>query len=295
MPQDETANNYLSGKCEMRGNTYSFRTTLLHIGNGRSPDQMQTQFGTILKEWRQVRRMSQLDLGLEADVSSRHISFLESGRAKPSRSMVLQLAETLDVPRSARNALLNSAGYRALYGQRDLDEEDMSYVREAINRMIAAHDPYPAFALDRHWKIVLTNRAGGMVMASLGVGEGDSMIEALLYNPATRDMIENWGEVAAYTLSRLRTESAHLGGDPVLEDLIAGVTDDPELQRQDSIGEDLPAVVSARYSLGGQTFSVFSTIAQFGSAEDIALADLRIELLFPSDEPTKQAFQMLGN
>lgn len=242
-------------------------------------------FGAQLKEWRERRRLSQLDLGLAANVSARHVSFLETGRARPSREMVLQLAETLEVPRAERNRLLNAAGFAPRYRSRTLEDADMAAVREAVEWTLARHDPYPGFAVDRHWRLVRMNRCAQLLFGGLGLTVGESLLEAMARSDAVRAAVENWAEVARWAALRLRTESAHLGGDPVLdaaaERLLAevGPAEEPD-------GEP-PAVIPARYRVGETTLSFFSTIAQFGSAEDIALADLRIELLFPADAQTK--------
>lgn len=174
-------------------------------------------FGSALKEWRAKRRLSQLELGLTANVSARHIAFLETGRSRPSRSMVLQLGEALDVPRAERNRMLDSAGFRPAWTARAQDNADMEPVRRAIARIIERHDPYPAFVIDRHWTIVTANRSGTMVLAAFGIGAGGSMLEAMLEPGRAAAMIENWPEVAAHMIARLRTESAHFGGDPVLD------------------------------------------------------------------------------
>ena len=118
---------------------------------------MADAFGNLIRDWRNQRRMSQLDLALAADVSARHISFLETGRSQPSRGMVLALSESLGVPRATRNVLLNAAGFAQAYRARDLDDEDMAPVREAMDWMLERHAPYPAFAFDRHWRLVRLN------------------------------------------------------------------------------------------------------------------------------------------
>lgn len=247
---------------------------------------MQNAFGETLKDWRNQRRMSQLDLGLTASVSARHISFLETGRSKPSRTMVLHLCETLELPRNARNTILTAAGFAPVYRQRNLDEDEMVHVREAVDWTLERHDPFPAFALDRHWAIVKANRAAMAILASTGLSEGDSLLQFLTDKAKMVALLENWEEVMQHMIVRLRTESAHLGGDPVLEEAIENLSRKlrPSLRRSTDV---LPAVVPARYRAGDVTLSFFSTIAQFGTAEDIALAELKIELMFPADEATR--------
>ena len=246
---------------------------------------MDKTFGSLLKDWRNARRMSQLNLGLAANVSARHISFIETGRSKPSRSMVLQLSETLDVPRPQRNALLNAAGYSAAYRKRDLDADDMTHVRAAVEWTLARHDPFPAIAVDRYWAVVSANRSANMLLAGIGVGVGDSMLEAITRSPDVRATIDNWPDVARYMAARLRTESLHLGGDPVLDEAADRLAREAGPLPADAA--PLPAVVPTTYRAGGMVLSFISTLAQFGSAEDIALADLKIELMFPADDATR--------
>jgi MmyB-like transcription regulator ligand binding domain len=158
--------------------------------------------------------------------------------------------------------------------------------------VIERHDPYPAFVIDRHWKIVTANKMGFTVLGAFGLETGGSMLEAMLEPGRAAALIDNWPEVAAHIIARLKTESMHLGGDPVLDQAATSLARDPALTRTHPA--DMPAVIPARYKLGGQVFSVFTTIAQFGTAEDIALADLRIELLFPADDETKVALEGMG-
>ena len=247
---------------------------------------MDNVFGETLKDWRNQRRMSQLDLGLSANVSARHISFLETGRSKPSRTMVLKLCEELDVPRPARNQLLNSAGMAPAYVKRDLSEKDMEPVRSAVDWMLERHAPYPAIAMDKSWAIINMNQPAMFLLSGMNVGIGDSVIAALAENELVRDAIENLDEVVAHTVARLRTESAHLGGDQVLDASIE------KLSRQ--LGDYahcetgvLPAFIPARYRANGMLFSFFSTFSQFGTAEDIALSELKIEMMFPADDLTR--------
>lgn len=252
---------------------------------------MEQTFGAILRDWRSHRRMSQLDLGLAANVSARHISFLETGRAKPSRPMVIQLSETLEVPRNARNALLNAAGFASAYRSRGLDAGEMAHVRAAVDWTIERHDPFPAIVLDRHWAVVTANRCGLMLLGGVGMAVGDSLLDALTRVEDMRAAIVNWPDVAHHTVTRLRTESAHLGGDPVLDK--AADTLARECAGHPHGNGPLPAVVPAIYRAGGMELSLFSTIAQFGSAEDVALADLKIELMFPADEATRNVLMAM--
>ncbi len=248
---------------------------------------MDNNFGAILKDWRGRRRMSQLDLGLVGNVSAKHIAFLETGRSKPSRSMVIQLSDALMIPRAARNTLLNSAGFSPAYQKRDLDETEMEHVRAAVDWTLMRHDPFPAIAVDKHWTLVKTNTTANALFAAMGVQAGDSLLTSMTESEAVRGAIDNWHEVARYMVVRLRTESAHLGGDAVLDKAADRLATEVGVNAKEDNGV-LPAVVSTRYQANGITLSLFSTIAQFGCAEDIALADLKIEFMFPADDETRE-------
>lgn len=251
---------------------------------------MPHRFALGLKDWRRRRGVSQLSLSLAADVSARHIAFLETGRANPTRAMVIRLAAALDVPRPDRNALLEAAGFAAAYAGRDVSSADMDSIRAALSWMLERHEPYPAFAIDRHWTLRMANRPAGILLASVGLSVGTSMIDAMTVDGPLRKAIANWPEVARHMCARLRTESRHVGGDAVLDAAASQLAD----QGADPRRGVLPAVVPVRYRLGDTTLSLFSTIAAFGSAEDIALAEMRIELLFPFDDDTRRALEAMA-
>jgi transcriptional regulator with XRE-family HTH domain len=247
---------------------------------------MDTGFGELLKHWRNARRLSQLDLGLDANVSARHISFLETGRAQPSRAMVLQLSESMAVPRAARNTLLTAAGFAEVYRHRDINAADLSHIRAAVAWTLERHDPFPAFALDKHWVIVAANVAATGLFAAVGIAVGDSLLDRLVHAPEFRAAFDNWHDVIRYLVTRLRTENIHLGGDPVLTEAIARLGPDITTAEPKAAAE-LSAVTPTRFRVNGTVLSLMSTIAQFGTAEDIALADLRLELMFPADDATR--------
>ncbi|KPA22772.1 Helix-turn-helix domain protein [Shimia sp. SK013] len=254
---------------------------------------MGLDFGAALKEWRSARRISQLDLGLSAGVSSRHISFLETGRSRPSRGMVLRLCDELDVPMAQRNRMLTAAGLSPAYAERELSEEDMAPMRAAVDWTLARHDPYPAMAIDRHWRLVSANRSCTTLLAGLGAKEGDSLLDMMIGNPVMRQALENYDEVARHMLARLRVEAAHFGHDDVLEAAIAGF-EGIVGGAGATVDGIRPAVIPATYVLGGMRLTLFSTISQFGSAEDIALSELRIEMMFPADDETRMALEMMA-
>lgn len=252
---------------------------------------MSTTFGSVLKEWRGIRRMSQLDLSNVADVSARHISFLESGRSRPSRPMAMHLAEALDLPRADRNRLLTAAGFSPMWRTHDLAADVMAPVHDAIRWTLERHLPYPAMVLDRHWQVVDQNTASQALLAGLGITGEISFLDEMVGDGALWAMIDNQGEVGRYLLTRLRTESAAVGGDPVLDAAIEQLAANSDLTPVD---EPLPPVVTADFRIGDVCLSLFSTIAQFGTAEDLALAELRIELFFPADEPTRDFLETLA-
>jgi len=248
-------------------------------------------FGALLKEWRGIRRMSQLDLSNAADVSARHISFLESGRSKPSQPMATHLAIALDLPRAERNRLLAAAGFAPVWRTHELDEAAMAAVHAALAWTLERHNPYPAAVLDRHWNVVEQNAASSALLAALGVEGEINFLDQMTGEGRMRQIIDNWSSVGGYLLARLRTESAAVGGDPVLDAAIDKLVQDPEIELGDV---DYPPVVTADFRIGDACLSLFSTIAQFGTAEDLALAELRIELFFPADEPSREFLELLS-
>lgn len=228
--------------------------------------------------------MSQMELGLTADVSARHIAFLEKGRAQPSRNMVLRLCRHLDVPLADRNGWLLAAGYAGRYKLRPLDSAAMAPIRGAIERMLATHDPYPGLVLDRHWCIRQANTSATRLLGAIGIGVGTSLIEAFSDRNRMAATFENSDEIRAHFARRLKTESIHYGGDPLLEeaarDMAAGV----------DVDEPAPpsATIAARLKAPGGLLSFLTVIAHFGSTEDIAVAELKIELMFPADDATQK-------
>lgn len=232
----------------------------------------------LLKEWRKRRRMSQLDLAVEANVSARHISFLETGRSRPSPDMIAHLSDVLAVPVEARNRMMRAVGFAPRYGATSLDAKAMAPIRQALDWTLHRHAPYPAMVLDRLWRVVALNAPAGFLFAPFGVAEGASLLD-LLIDPRLPDVIENWPEVAHATMLRLRAESSAAGGVPELEraaQLLAPMTQGTgEYWGQPSI----PTI----YRMGDQRLSLFGTIAHFSTIRDEALDDLKIELFFPAD------------
>ncbi|MFQ6547909.1 helix-turn-helix domain-containing protein [Aestuariibius sp. 2305UL40-4] len=248
-------------------------------------------FGTELRRWRRVRRMSQLALASDAGVSARHVSFVETARARPSRDMVLRLAEALEVPPDGRNALLEAAGYAAHYRRGPLEAEALAPVRRAMERLIARHDPYPAVVLDRLWRIVALNRCAGILFGAHGVGVGEDLLEALL--AIGPNAVENWGEVGDHMRRRLRAESRAAGGLHRLDQVAARLDRDPAVAGWTGAPSTGP-LIATRYRVPGGVLALFSTFTQFSGSEDAGVSELKIELMFPADAESEAALEAIA-
>jgi transcriptional regulator with XRE-family HTH domain len=243
--------------------------------------------GPLLRDWRRRRRMSQLDLALEAGVSARHVSFLETGRSKPSAQMVVTLAEHLDVPLRERNALLLAAGFAPAYSQRDLEDPEMSPIREAIDRVLAGHEPYPALVADRHWGLVAANRALALLTDGVAAELLEPPVNVLrlgLHPEGLAPRIINLAEWRAHLLDRLFRQAVS-SGDPALFALHA------ELEGYgggSGGGEAVNEIaVPLRLRAGdGRELAFISTATRFGTAIDITVSELVIESFFPADDAT---------
>ena len=248
-----------------------------------------TEFRDSLKHWRAVRRFSQLELAMKAEISPRHLSFLETGRAQPSRTMVVRLGDALQLPLGARNELLTLAGFAVRYQGRDWDADDMAPIRQAVDRLLERQLPYPGLALDRLWRLRRANAAALELFGGLGLGIGDSLLE-LLCSEALPALIENWPEVAEHAAQRLRTESLAQGGVPELDAAVAQLARMPKPESPPT-GPVIPTILR----LGETRLSMFATVSQFGTPEDLLLEDLKIELYFPTDQATADAFAAMAD
>ena len=227
--------------------------------------------------------MSQMALALEADVSPRHVSFLESGRSRPSRAMVSRLCAALDVPPAARNRLFLDAGLAPQHSEELPEGPEREAVERAVGWMLARHDPYPAIVIDRHWRLVQANRTATALLAPLGVEIGGSLVDAL-DTTARSGILVNAAEVAHHTRTRLAHESAHFGGDAVLD---AAVRRIDRLFPRGEAAEEMPPFLTVRYRLGETDLALFSVLSQFASAYDVGLSEMRVELMFPADGATE--------
>ena len=263
---------------------------------------MAMTFGDALRDWRRRRRFSQLQLATEADVSQRHVSFLETGRARPSREMVVHLATVLDVPMREQNGLLMAAGFAPVYHETALDEPAMSQIRHVLEFLLKAHEPYPAIVVDRHWNVVMSNEASTRLMTSMldpataPVGDGLNLMRLSLHPDGARKFTVNWVELATSIMDRLRREAAERPNDQKLQDLVAeaesyeGVADLP--RRLAPSGSDL--LVPFHYRAGDVELRLFGTIATIGAPYDITVEELRFETFFPADPATEQALREIA-
>ncbi len=250
-------------------------------------------FGDHLRTWRQRRRMSQLDLALEADISQKHLSFVESGRSSPSRDMVLNLAERLGVPLRERNLLLLSAGYAPVFPERSLDDPALAPARAAVELVLKAHEPYPALAVDRHWTMVAANAAVPPLLAGV-------LDEALLAPPVNvlrlslhpgglAPGIANLAEWRRHVFERLRHQIA-ITADPRLARLLRELESYPGGEAAGA-GDHAGIAVPLRLLTPAGTLSFISTVTVFGTPIDVTLSELAVEAFFPADEATARALR----
>ena len=247
-------------------------------------------FGTALKAARAGRRLSQLALALEAGVSARHVSFLESGRASPSREMVLMLAEALTLPLAQRNQLLNAAGFASAYPASPLASEAIAPFRAILQTMMDNHAPFPALLCDRHWNVLEASPSAAAMLSPLLEGwQGPpNLFKLAATHPKAAALIANLPEVLHESLERLALEQSLAGDDPVLAELIALTR--AAAARHPWRARSRSPVLPVRYHGPAGVLSFLSIVAQCGTSEDVTVRDLRLELMFPADEATRAAF-----
>ena len=247
------------------------------------------QIGDLLREWRALRRMSQLQLALEADVSQRHLSFIESGRSAPSRDMVLKLAERLDMPLRQRNRLLLTAGFSPEYGERDLGDPSLSGAMATIELILKGHEPNPALAVDRHWNLISGNAAVSpfleMIADKALLAAPANVLRMSLHPRGLAPFIVNLAEWRSHLIERLRRQNDSVA-DPVLsalEDELLTYPGGP--LRHNLRGDEI--AVPMRLRAGGTVLSFISTTTVFGTPLDVTLSELAIETFFAADEETR--------
>jgi transcriptional regulator with XRE-family HTH domain len=258
--------------------------------------------GDHLRDWRRRRRMSQLDLACEADISARHLSFVETGRSQPSRDMVLHLAERLDVPLRERNVLLVAAGYAPVFAERSLTDPALQAARNAVDLILKGHEPYPALAVDRHWTLVASNEA----VARLLVGTPPALLQPpvnvlrlSLHPEGLALRIVNLAEWRGHLLTRLRRQ-IDVSADPILVELMTElrsypVSNEPDKGASASDQDYAGVVVPLRLVMKNRVLSFFSTTAVFGTPVDITLSELALESFFPADAATVDALRSFAD
>jgi transcriptional regulator with XRE-family HTH domain len=269
------------------------------MDTAQSPGAAPLAFGDHLRRWRRHRRLSQLDLAHEADVSPRHLSFVETGRSVPSREMVLRLAQRLDVPLRERNQLLVAAGYAPMYRERPLADPALAPARQVIELLLKNHEPYPALAVDRHWNPVAANR----MVAHLMAGAHPTLLQApvnvlrlSLHPDGLAPRIVNLGQWRSHLLERLR-QQIHATGDAQLGALLKELSGYPAPhgagERLD--GELLGIALPVRFRTSAGVLSFIGTTTIFGTPVDVTLQELALETFFPADQATAEALRQLAS
>ena len=257
--------------------------------------------GALLRDWRQLRRFSQLDLALEAEISQKHLSFIESGRSRPSREMVLLLAEHLAVPLRERNALLLAAGYAPIYLERSLEDPSLKAARSAIDLILKGHEPYPALAVDRHWTPLAANTAVTRLLGLVADAEllrpPVNVLRLSLHPDGFAPFIVNSAEWRAHLLARLR-QQVRATADATLGALLTELSDYPQPGGTGKGHHDSEVeagiVVPMQLRLGETVLSLISTTTVFGTPVDITLSELALETFFPADAATAEALHALA-
>jgi transcriptional regulator with XRE-family HTH domain len=260
----------------------------------------QRRVGSLLREWRERRRQTQLDLALNAGISARHLSFVETGRSTPSAEMVLRLAEKLEVPFRERNHLLLTAGYAPVFPERSLGDPELAAVREALDLILTGHEPYPAVVVDRGWNVVDANSAMGAIAAWVDPALLQPPVNAMrvgLHPRGLAPRILNLGQLRAYFVGRLEHQVA-ITRDTDLTALLQEVSGYPapayahDPASEAVAGEILTPLMRIRPPDGGE-LSFFATVATFGTAVEVTTSELSIELAFPADAATAYALRSL--
>ncbi len=249
-----------------------------------------TAFGRQMKRWRRQRGLSQLELAVRADVSQRHVSFIETGRSRPRHDVVHKVAEALEVPLRDRNVLMEAAGLAPSYPEVPLTDGAAAPFFDAIQKMLESHEPYPAYVINRWWELIDANAAGRRIFPQTGEGP-INLVDAFLGPGPIREMIDNFSAVGWMFLRRMRREVADSGPDERLQEL---------LERAEAYMKDVPVededlgsefVVSPHLRIGNQVIKTVSMVARFGTAREVTLDELRVELVFPRDEEGEAFFR----
>lgn len=268
-----------------------------HASLARAEPAKPVLIGEHLREWRQRRHLSQLDLAVDAEISARHLSFVETGRSAPSRDMVLKLAERLDVPLRERNVLLVAAGFAPAFPQRSLEDPALKSAREAINLVLKAHEPNPALAYDRHWNLVSANRMVAPLLDGVPqrlLGQPFNILRLAFHPEGLAPRTVNLAEWAAHLLERLHRQ-CEATADPELLKLYQDLKSYPIPARSAPITPDNNVALPFKLRLNGEIMSFISTTMVFGTPVDITLQELALETFFPADELTAERMRQMAS
>ncbi len=268
----------------------------VHTSTARDERSRPVHVGEHLREWRQRRHLSQLDLAGEADISARHLSFVETGRAMPSREMVLKLAERLDVPLRERNVLLVAAGYAPAFPQRSLDDPMLKSARQAIDLVLKAHEPNPALAYDRHWNLVTANRMVAPLLDGIPqrlLGQPFNVLRLAFHPEALAPRTVNLAEWCGHLLERLHRQ-CEATADPELIKLYNDLRSYPIPARSGPLPPDNNVAIPLKLRLNGEILSFISTTMVFGTPVDVTLSELALETFFPADELTAMRLRQMA-
>jgi transcriptional regulator with XRE-family HTH domain len=258
--------------------------------------------GSLLQYWRKYRHLSQLALATEAEISARHLCFLETGRAKPSREMVLLLASALDVPLRERNVLLLAAGFAPVYKETHLDAPELQGVRVALDAILRQQEPFPAVVMNRHWDVLMGNAAAsrffGFLLGDVTTEIPMNVIRMMFHPRGVRPYVVNWAATAEALVRRIHREAvgrvADEGTVKLLEEILS-YPDVPRAWRHPNPGAAMLPVVPVSFTKGDRTFNYFSTVTTLGTPQDITLQEMRIECFFPVDSVTERHARALAH
>ena len=256
---------------------------------------MSATFGDLIKDWRSVRRFSQLSLSVESGLSSRHISFLETGRSKPSRGSVLTLARVLGMPRSATNEALLAAGFAPEYPALALDDSDLAPAMGAIETILENHMPMPAIVIDAAWNIVGSNPSAMHLMQFLPMADTPCIVDSILNDDPDNPIILNWDIVATWTLLRLQAEVSQAGRQSPAFETYQRLANDSRLKQADTASfSELGPVLTTQIKVNNKVLSMLTMLAEFSTVQDVTMSERREELFFPADEETRLYFEALA-
>jgi transcriptional regulator with XRE-family HTH domain len=267
----------------------------------RRSSRAEESVGALLQFWRSARHLSQLALAHEAEISPRHLCFVETGRSKPSRDMVLRLADVLDVPLRSRNALLLAAGFAPVFAESDLNAPELAAVRGALDAILKQQEPFPAVVLNRSWDIIGTNTAADRFFGFLMEGQrpiAPPNVLRLMFHPeALRPFVANWLEVAETLYRRAHREAVGGVPDASLKHVLADIMsypDVPQTWRSSDPSSSLLPIVPVTFRRAGRTFNFFSTVTTLGTPQDVTVQEIRIECFFPVDDATRREARALA-